>query len=54
VEFSNDPATAQELAFSVRNLPPGIVVTFMIDGNDVASAITDRRGRAEAEVNVNR
>jgi hypothetical protein len=54
VEYSKDPAEAQELEFSVRNLPPGTVVTFVIDGTDVASAMTDGRGRAEAEVNVNR
>ena len=54
VEFSKDAAAAQELEFSVRNLPPGIVVTLVIDGTDVARATTDGRGRAEAEVNVSR
>jgi hypothetical protein len=48
------PATAgaQEVEFSVWNVQPGSVVTFVIDGQEVASAATDSRGRAEVELEV--
>ena len=52
VEFAKSGATAQEVEFAVRNLQPGTALTFAIDGTDVATATTDRRGRAEVELDV--
>ena len=52
VEFSKAAPENQEIEFSVRNLQPGVTVTFVIDGTDVASAMVDRRGRAEVELDV--
>ena len=52
VEFSKDAPATQEIEFSVRNLQPGGVFTFAIDGTDVATATSDRRGRAEVEFDV--
>jgi hypothetical protein len=52
VEFAKTGATSQEVEFSVRNVQPGGSFTFVIDGLDVASATSDRRGRAEVEVDV--
>jgi hypothetical protein len=52
VEFSKAAPATQEIEFSVRNLQPGVAFTFVIDGTDVATATSDRRGRAEAEFNV--
>jgi hypothetical protein len=48
------PATAgaQEVEFSVWNVQAGSAVTFVIDGQEVASATTDSRGRAEVELEV--
>ena len=43
---------AQELEFSVWNVQPGSSVTFVIDGEAVATARSDSRGRAEAELDV--
>lgn len=54
VEFSRAVPAEQEIEFSVRNLQAGATVTFVIDGNDVATVTTDRRGRAEVELNVTR
>ena len=53
VEFAKDTPAAQEIEFSVTNLAPGARFTFVIDGREVATATTDRRGHAEAEVDVN-
>jgi hypothetical protein len=50
LEFGRTGPTWQELEFAVRNLPPGATFTFVIDGMDVASATTNRRGRAEVEL----
>jgi hypothetical protein len=36
----------------VRNVEPGASFSFLIDGIDVASATSDRRGRAEVELDV--
>ena len=47
VEFSKDAPADQEVEFSVRNVSAGAVLTFVIDGTDVATARADRRGRAE-------
>ena len=52
VEFAKTSASEQEVEFSVANLAPGAALTFVIDGTDVATATTDRRGRAEVEVTV--
>jgi hypothetical protein len=52
VEFSKDAPAEQEVEFSVRNVPAGAVLTFVIDGSAVATATADKRGRAEVEVNV--
>jgi hypothetical protein len=45
-------AAEQEVEFSVRNLAPGVTLTFMIDGSAIATATTDARGRAEVELEV--
>jgi len=52
VEFTKAAPATQEIEFSVRNLQPGVVFTLVIDGTDVATATSDRRGRAEAEFDV--
>ena len=52
VEFAKADPIEQEVEFSVANLPAGATFTFVIDGTDVATATTDRRGRAEVELNV--
>jgi hypothetical protein len=52
VEFAKAAPTVQEVEFSARNLPPGAVFTFVIDGQDVATATADRRGNAEVELDV--
>jgi hypothetical protein len=52
VEFSREAPAVQEVEFSVENLEPGAALTFLIDGNDVATATVDRRGRAEVELDV--
>ena len=52
VEFAKTGATTQEVEFTVRNLPPEATFVFAIDGTDVASAKTDRRGRADVELDV--
>lgn len=52
IEFSKSAPAEQEVEFSARNVPAGAVLTFVIDGTDVATATADRRGRAEAELNV--
>ena len=48
------PASAgtQEVECSVWNVQAGSAVTFLIDGQEVASATTDSRGRAEVELEV--
>jgi hypothetical protein len=52
VEFSKAAPAQQEVEFSVRNVAAGAVLTFVIDGTDVATATADRRGRTEVEVDV--
>ena len=52
IEFSKSAPAEQELEFSVRNIATGTVLTFVIDGTDVATARADRRGRAEVELDV--
>jgi hypothetical protein len=52
VEFAKTGATTQEVEFAVQNVQPGSSFTFVIDGIDVASATSDRRGRADVELEV--
>ena len=52
VEFSKAARAEQEVEFSVRNVPAGAVLTFVIDGVDVATGTADRRGRVEVELDV--
>ncbi len=52
VEFAKAAATQQEVEFAVENLQPQATFTFVIDGTDVATAMTDRQGRAEVELDV--
>lgn len=50
VEFAKAAPAVQEVEFAARNLQPGATFTFVIDGNDVASAMADRGGSAEVEL----
>ena len=52
VEFSKNAPAVQEVEFAVRNVAPGAVLTFAIDGVDVATATVDGKGRAEVELDV--
>jgi hypothetical protein len=52
VEFTTTAPLEQEIEFSIRNLAPAATYIFAIDGTDVATATTDRKGRAEVEVDV--
>ena len=52
IEFSRNAPAKQEVEFSVRNVAPGTVLTFVIDGVDVATATADGRGRAEVDLKV--
>jgi hypothetical protein len=52
VEFSRNAPAEQEVEFSVRNVAPGAVLTFAVDGVDIATATADGRGRAEVELDV--
>ena len=52
VEISSDGSSPQEVEFSVRNLEPSIMVTFLIDGQEISRATVDRRGRAEVELDI--
>jgi hypothetical protein len=52
IEFSKGAPAEQEVEFSVRGVAAGAVLTFVIDGTDVATATTDRRGRAEVDLDV--
>ena len=52
IEFSRTTPAEQEVEFSVRNVAPGAVLTFVIDGTDVTTATADRNGRAESELDV--
>jgi hypothetical protein len=52
VEFARNRPAEQEVEFSVRNLAPGVALTFVIDGQTIATATTDSRGRAEVELEV--
>lgn len=52
VEFARTKPANQEVEFSVHNLAPGTVVTFVVDGTEVGTATVDTRGRAEIELEV--
>jgi len=52
VEFSKNAPATQEVEFSVKNVSPRTVLTFAIDGVDVATATADAKGRAEVELDV--
>ena len=52
VGFSKNAPAKQEVEFSVQNVAPGTVLTFAIDGVDVATAAADGKGRAEVELDV--
>jgi len=52
VEFSKAAPADQEVEFSVRRVAAGAVLTFVIDGTEVATATADARGRAEIELDV--
>jgi hypothetical protein len=52
VEFPKAAPTTQEIEFSVRGLQAGATFTFVIDGQEVATATTDREGTAEVELDV--
>lgn len=52
IEFRKSAPAEQEVEFSVRNVVAGAVLTFVVDGTDVATATADRRGRADVELEV--
>jgi hypothetical protein len=52
VEFAKTGATTQEVEFTVRNLPPDSTFVFAIDATDIGSARTNKRGRADIELDV--
>jgi hypothetical protein len=52
VEFAKASPSTQEIEFSVRNVAPGTAFTFLIDGVEVATATSDKRGRAKVELEV--
>ena len=52
VEFAKTAATTQEVEFTVADLQPQTRFTFVVDGTEIASVTTDRRGRADVEVDV--
>jgi len=52
VEFAKSAPATQEIEFSVRGLQAGATFTFVIDGQEVATAAVDQRGRAEVEFDV--
>ena len=52
VEVSRAGGEPQEVEFSVRNLQPGTVLTFIVDGQAIGQATVDRRGRAEVDIEL--
>jgi hypothetical protein len=52
VEFSRTAPAVQEIEFSVRNVAPGTSLAFVIDGTQVATAVSNARGRADVELKV--
>jgi hypothetical protein len=53
VEFAMSAPAVQEVEFSVSGLQPGASFTFVIDGQEVATATADRAGKPEAGIDVN-
>ena len=54
VEFPKDMPAHQEIEFSVRDMAPRAVLTFVVDGQVIGTSTTDDRGRAEFEVDAQR
>lgn len=52
VEISGSLPVTQEVELSIRNLESGATYAFLIDVQEVAMVTTDRRGRAEVELNL--
>lgn len=52
VELTVASPEVQDLELSVRHLEPGLRITLVIDGQEVATTATDRRGRADLRVSV--
>ena len=52
VEIPRRAAAGHEIEFDITNVDPGQSYTFAIDGQDVATAVADRRGRIELERRV--
>ena len=52
VEFARSRPATQEVEFVVRGLPAGATFTFLIDGQEIAAATTNRRGNAGVDVDV--
>jgi len=52
VEVSKARPANQEIEFSVRHVEPGTAFTFVIDGQEVATAAADQRGRVDVELDV--
>lgn len=52
VEYQTDKPTDQEVELTVRGLTAGMDIAFVIDGNTVATAKTDRRGGIDIELAV--
>ena len=52
VEFARDAPAEQEVEFSIRNVAPGSVLTFTIDGTQVGTAKAESNGEAELELDV--
>ena len=52
VEFPKTTVVTQEVEFSVAGLKPAAKYILVIDGRDVTTVTTDKRGRAEVELEV--
>ena len=53
VEFAKSGSvTTQEVEFSVKGLEPGAKLTFVIDGQVIATVTADKRGNAGVELDV--
>jgi hypothetical protein len=52
VEYQSDKPTEQEVELTVKGLNAGTAITFVIDGQRVATATADRRGGVEIELAV--
>lgn len=52
VEFAKTAPIEQEVEFAAQNLAVDTRFTFVIDGVDVASATTNRQGRADVELEI--